>query len=100
MRKAVFLVFILALVSVVNADRIGVGYDSKTGDVELDLQLGELNVEANANLEDFKADIRASYGVDEKKSGYNAEGRKDAARRCLYGCEAVVCCKKTPRYRC
>lgn len=46
------------------ANDIAIGYSSKTGDIELDLGLQNLNIEAQADLEDFSTQLVLSYGVE------------------------------------
>lgn len=47
-------------------DELGFKYDSKTGDKELDLSLGKLNIEAKADMSNFIKDLSVSYGLPEK----------------------------------
>lgn len=42
----------------------------ETGDAELDLDLNEINVSAKADLDGFKADLTATFGVTPKNLDY------------------------------
>jgi len=46
---------------------IGVKYDSRTGDAELDLKLGKLNKDAKVDSKHFIKDLSVSFGVDKKR---------------------------------
>ena len=66
MKKICFLICACSLFifQTVSADEIGFSYDSKTGDKELDLSLGRLNVEAKADMDNFINELSIEYGVE------------------------------------
>lgn len=63
--KKIFIsfVFILLCATLLFSKSIKLGYNANTGDADMDLKLGKINIEAKANLKDFKAELKASYNV-------------------------------------
>ena len=57
------LVFIFLCATLVFSGSISLGYNANTGDADMDLKLGKINIEAKANLNDFKAELKASYNT-------------------------------------
>ncbi len=49
------------------ATEIGFSYNSNTGDKELDLSLGELNINAKGDMDNFVKSLSVSYGVKQEQ---------------------------------
>ncbi len=62
-----FSAFLLLLPITSFAQLIDLSYNANTGDAEFDLTLGNLNVEAKADLDNFKADLSISYEISQTK---------------------------------
>ncbi len=67
--KSLFLLFLFILLGagMIFSQSFGIGYNANTGDANMDLALGKINVKAKANLKDFKAELKASYQADGAK---------------------------------
>ena len=66
----VFSAFLLVLPITSFAQLIDLSYNANTGDAEFDLTLGNLNVEAKADLDNFKADLTIGYEISQTKIEY------------------------------
>lgn len=67
MKRALILAAVFLLASqMAYAGQVAARYDSRTGDKELDVSLGKVNVEANADRNNFIKKLSVSYNTPEK----------------------------------
>lgn len=66
----VFSTFLLLLPITSDAQLIDLSYSANSGDTEFDLTLGNLNVEAKTDLDNFKVDLSISYEISRTKIEY------------------------------
>jgi len=63
MKKQLFIMIFLILLSNIISAQIDFGLNPNTGDPELDLTLGNLNIEAKADLDGFKAELSITFDI-------------------------------------
>lgn len=68
-KQSLTLIFIILFCNILSA-QIDFGFNPNTGDAELDLTLGNLNIEAKADLDGFKVDLSVTYDVPVAKIDY------------------------------
>ena len=61
---------ILSLLILISSINLIAQISFKTGDVELETDLNEINVKANVDFGVFKAEMAATYDIEEKKIDY------------------------------
>lgn len=76
MKRMVFLTILTLSSLTLFSQIIDLKYIANTGDAEFDLTLADLNVQAKADLDGFKAELSVSYGTSEDEIGHLLDEKK------------------------